>query len=732
MHFTGEGSLLSMKMENISLNEGEEITERFTDFNFRQVLHDKGIIANPDKIYKHEVEQISTLDISDAKNKVQSIDGIEYFQDLRSLNCSDQQLIVIDLSHNKKIESLYCKRQFHRQAHGGGYCSLDTVILPNQYDKKTKVKFKSLDISFNDRYCLQIDLAQLPWLEYLNCSEEKRIGAYLRQRKKIDLSKNKKLKKIVCVGCFFSQLDLSNYKDLEELDCSYNNLDTIDISFNKKLRVLKCNYQWHQNENSRHSYNSTVIHTKPHEIYTALEELYCSENGLSEFDFAQFPNLRVLDCSKNKFAHLDLSNNLKLERIVCNTQIKKDHLYYTTNNDPSIEYGDTLSSIVLPRKKKNKIKTLICYGNKLETLDVSNCTKLDTLHLVGNKIKSLDLTRCINLTYLYCSNAGLAHLNVANCKKLIFLNCSANEELTELDLSNCFNLETLNCSYNSIISLDLSNNSKLSILNCRKQAHQGLLAENGRAGALSSLILPVSPHNSLMEIICDDNKLSTLDISHNKHLERLNCIFNKLQELDISHNSLLKEIDCRYNYIQDLDFSNNKQLTILRCGGQGYEWIRNTKDKIINLERLVIPYEALKDILINLDYSSSNLRNRILIEKLSALEHLNCSSCNITSIDLSKNKKLKTLSLSNNKLSKLDLSHNLELIEVNCTNNRFDEIDISSNKALERLNCISFNNENKKFTIYVGSDYIEGSINFAPNYTPYNSEHLVIKKKERK
>ena len=58
----------------------------------------------------------------------------------------------------------------------------------------------------------------------------------------LDLSKNRKLKHLICCGCNITVLDLSKNVALEYVDCSSNRLTTLDVSKNASLDNLYCDY----------------------------------------------------------------------------------------------------------------------------------------------------------------------------------------------------------------------------------------------------------------------------------------------------------------------------------------------------------------------------------------------------------------------------------------------------------------------------------------------------------
>ena len=70
---------------------------------------------------------------------------------------------------------------------------------------------------------------------------------------------------------------------------------------------------------------------------------------------------------------------------------------------------------------------------------------------------------------------------------------------------------------------------------------------------------------ALNRLICEDNKLTALDVSKNTALTKLDCGRNQLTALDLSHNTALKMLWCNVNQLTSLDLSHNTALTFLCC-----------------------------------------------------------------------------------------------------------------------------------------------------------------------
>ena len=77
------------------------------------------------------------------------------------------------------------------------------------------------------------------------------------------------------------------------------------------------------------------------------------------------------------------------------------------------------------------------------------------------------------------------------------------------------------------------------------------------------------------------------------------------------------------------------------------------------------------------------------IELFTSLTFLNCSSNQLTSLDVSKNTALDWLSCSSNQLTTLDVSKNAALTHLDFGSNQLTFIDVSKNTALTWLDCYS-------------------------------------------
>lgn len=148
---------------------------------------------------------------------------------------------------------------------------------------------------------------------------------------------------------------------------------------------------------------------------------------------------------------------------------------------------------------------------------------------------------------------------------------------------------------------------------------------------------------NLQTLICNDNQLTSVDLTKNVNLSTLNLSNNSLSTIDLSKNKELNTLALRNNKLESLDVINN-----------------------VNLQSL-------------------HVNNNLL-----------------TGINLSANWRLKYLDINDNKLNTLDLSYADYLTEVNCQNNKLTEISVGN---IKRLNCSNNNLTGLKFNAYSGANF---------------------------
>lgn len=145
---------------------------------------------------------------------------------------------------------------------------------------------------------------------------------------------------------------------------------------------------------------------------------------------------------------------------------------------------------------------------------------------------------------------GDGEIQVSEAETVVNLNVSFKGIQSMEGIQSFVNLEELYCNNNQLTSLDISQNVNLQVLIC---------ADN----QLSNL--DVTQNINLKSLLCWDNPLGSIDVSQNLNLEGLLCTNTQLSDLDVSQNINLIGLDCSDNQLSTLDLTANINLLELYC-----------------------------------------------------------------------------------------------------------------------------------------------------------------------
>ena len=226
-----------------------------------------------------------------------------------------------------------------------GYIAINETNFPDKYFREYVAREWDKN---NDKYFSPSEIAAAKWISYDHPWEGESIkslkgieffteiwmlSCVYNDLTEIDLSHNKKLEYLNCLGNKLEKLNVSECPLLETFYCGFNNLQSIDVSENKQLK-----------------------------------DFSCSENPLNTLDVSQNKELEKLGCTGNNLTELDVSENKKLKELWC--------------------YQNKLSSLDLENQKE--LEVLGCRENPLSVLSISANTKLKKLYVNKTNLTSLD------------------------------------------------------------------------------------------------------------------------------------------------------------------------------------------------------------------------------------------------------------------------------------------------------------------------------------------------------
>lgn len=260
------------KASSISLTDDSG----FEDPVFREWISENVDTDHNGLLSAKEIEACTKINISSMS--VDSLKGIEYFYNLKTLDCSHNQLLFLDLKSNTTLKSLNCS-----------YNNLTRLNL------SSCKKLKELDASSNFfGNSTEISFSKTSSLEKLNIASN-----FLNE---FNFSRFSGLKELNCSDCNLSSLNPASMPALEKLICSKNSLDILNMSRLSNLKYLDC--------------SSSSIQTLKLPSTRSLDTIYCQNNLLTELNLSGFSSLKRLNCSDNKLSDLNFGD-CPLEELNC-------------------------------------------------------------------------------------------------------------------------------------------------------------------------------------------------------------------------------------------------------------------------------------------------------------------------------------------------------------------------------------------------------------------------------
>ncbi len=703
----------------------------FPDANFRSIISEYFDIDCNGALNSDEINQVTFLNIFNCN--IISLKGIEFFSDLDYLNCSDNQLIKLDLSNNTKLTYLDC--YFNQLTELNVSKNTELTYLDCSANQLTKININnnteltdlylsnnnvySLDLSKNVNlsvlcYCrnplICIDVSNT-LIDNLDCSNNYSIYTDNNTFDLNNLPPYFDINKVISWGDCFVSGSILNINFVPAIVFTYDcgrgiiNKFYIDV-FHKidstsfpdpvfreyiSLKFDINNDGYLQYSETYDEYNTITINVdnmnilslKGIEYFRNLYSLSCSNNFLTSLDLSFNKNLYFLYCDNNQLSSLDVSNNKLMQ------WVQSDYNEYSICIDSNLRFdlntlpigfdvnktsnwvGCTVSENILTLDNPRSVVTFTydCGNGFTETFCLYIPVEINTTNFPDAFFR--------NYISKYDKNKNniLTGYEMLEVKKIYIYS----NNLTSINLKGAEifpYLTCLECYSNQLTELDISYCLSLTYLNCS-------------GNQLTKL--DVSQNTALTKLICYSNQLTELDVSNNTALTYLYCSYNQLTDLDVSNNTALTELYCHYNQLTDLDVSNNTALTHLRCYSNQLTDLDVSNNTA--LTELHCYYNQLTDLDVSNNtaltylYCSDNQLTDLDVSNNTALTHLHCYYNQLTDLDVSNNTALTDLYCYSNQLTDLDVSNNTALTYLNCSINQMTDLDVSNNTALTDLYC---------------------------------------------
>ncbi|MFN0202100.1 MAG: T9SS type A sorting domain-containing protein [Bacteroidia bacterium] len=429
----------------------------------------------------------------------------------------------------------------------------------------------------------------------------------------------------------------------------------------------------------------------------ALKVIRCDSSTMASVNMSGLTDLEVLSLWDSDISNLDISTNINLQHLAVGVLVPNARAFMMSAGFPNLNLTNNtlLENIQLAS------------GAFSGTIDVSNRTHLKHLYIDtwANNV-SVNASNCINLEYVtaighYGMNS-LAGVNVANCTNLKRLDagCSYMASIFNLDISNTPALEELICSVNELTSIDVSANTNLKRLTLSTStitnldiSNNSLLEYLNIGGAFTSIDITNKPH--LDSLLCSNTVITHLDISVVPNLKFLECGSSSVSNLVVSNNpnllgfsfygSFLGGIppnisqNTQLNYIAFIGTYSNPQLNLAL-----YPHLQTLK--LISCGISQMPNISNNPRLKSLDLTYCLLSGNISLSNADSLEMLNLRSNGIQSLIINNCPQLKTLYADGTNLSSCYLSNLANLKVLSLFNNSLSSIDLSTIPQIEEVN----------------------------------------------
>ena len=572
---------------------------------------------------------------------------------LRDLNCGANNLNMLDVSTCALLETLDCGGIFTYNT--GGFGDVYKHILCNRLvnlDLRNCTKLKSLACS--DVGLMVLDLEGFEFLEDVDCSSNQLT----------DLNTNG-CTALVFLKCndndSLVHIDVSGCTSLETLECEHNALETLDVSGCTALTALNCYDNALKTLNVSGCTALTALNCYGNALKTlgvsdctVLESIDCYNNHLSSLDLSGCSALASLDCSNNQLTNLDVSGCTVLQDLDCSSN------QLSCLNLSSVQ-GYRFSA-------EDNVRSIRVGMNQEFDLALLPGFVVDSISFLKGGTLEGTLLRFEQGEVRYRYNTGLVEVEFAL------------KMLPPVGFDMDSFPDSVFCQY---------------VVENYDSDQDGYLTEGEILSVVSMDVSGMGIHNLqgieyftfLESLDCSDNHLTSLDLSSNTRLRDLqadsNCLDVKVDDEKRFYLSELPGFDLSKvsgwegGYVEDsiLYFEEEMVTYSYVVDNGGFEdvvfMLRTDFPVLIPINNETFPDEAFRayvsenvDVSHNgnlnegeinsvttMDVSGLGIRSLQGMEYFTALESLNCSDNELTSLDLSSNTNLQNLDAEDNRLN---------------------------------------------------------------------------------
>jgi len=344
-------------------------------------------INNDGEIQQSEASLIRYLNLTEPNLfTITSLEGINYFNNLETLICNQQNITSLDTNQNSNLKFLNCD-----------YNSLLTTL----------------------------NISQNLMLETLFCN--------YNQLSNLNVTQNLQLKDLRCSHNQLTSLNILQNTVLKELNCSYNQLTNLDVTQNQMLDFFYCDHNLLTSLNTSQNSILGLLDCSSNQLTSLnlgqnliLQSLYCSNNLLTSLNLSQ-NLLSHLNCEHNNLTSLNISQSPLLSEFFCNNN-QLTVLDVSQNSLISLLYCNN-NQIINLDLSQNNVYYLYCNNNNLQTLNIKNGNNEYFDYNPDDQIPSSSFQNNPNLQYI-CADEGQIIAIQNKITEYGYTNCHVNTYCT--------------------------------------------------------------------------------------------------------------------------------------------------------------------------------------------------------------------------------------------------------------------------------------------------------------
>ncbi len=459
-----------------------------------------------------EANQVTQIDVF--SQKIADLKGIEFFSELADLNCRNNPLGSLDMSHNTKLQELDCCDTRLQSLNMTGCaptglfnCSINMLRGEAMDEFISSLPTVSMEqipniLIYNESSRYEQNVLTTKQINAILAKGwglafyiDENTGVYVRHTGDVPITKynfpdNNFRAWLIAqdfgsdyilsaeeiaetTGINVSNKGIADLKGLEffsaltDLNCEANwDLSTLDVSPFRDLESLKCNTNALTSldvsmarslKTLKCSYNQLTSLTFG-EMNGSLEEIDCGHNQLTSLDVSECPKLTYLSCENNQIAGEAMDELVGSLQDLTNSEQEERGFFYAFNKESTSELNviTMAQAAVADRKGWHVYKFNISID---ETTFPDEVFRSEISQTFGEELSPLEL---YYETGLHIENTWEIHdiTGIEYFTELNYLTC-VGSQITKLDVSQNTKLLELSVEENHLESLDVSNNPDL-------------------------------------------------------------------------------------------------------------------------------------------------------------------------------------------------------------------------------------------------------------------------------